>query len=350
MNKSSCRARDHVITAGRLYPQVWKQADSLHGGRGRDLPDWPVWCYLPIAATQAIVAEDACVDGAWLHLTHPERITDASRLAGLAAWRMTQGIYRFDSAVYDAVRDTPVVGDIPRDVLYRLPEWCVYIETPDMLLGDEPMSGAFVHIEHDINTGRPELRFLLDVDGESGPALVPAVLHLGPWTLAEALARSVGLSVSNGAVMGLHLPNNFGAVLRPVLEPLVSLLLYICSQASEIGNGQRRPTNPMPKNVKGGPRLFATDKPTTWDVGVRLGSALRRAYAAEENGQAADHATPRAHIRRAHWHGFRSGPMKRPDGSDIASTERHFDLRWLPPIPVNVGDVENLPAVVRIIK
>jgi hypothetical protein len=35
---------------------------------------------------------------------------------------MTQGIYRYDLAVYDALRDTPVSGDIPHEVLYRMPD------------------------------------------------------------------------------------------------------------------------------------------------------------------------------------------------------------------------------------
>lgn len=354
MNNSICRPRDHVVEAGRLYPQAWKQVEIMRSGRGQDLPDWPNWCFAPIAATLAIVAQDAHVDVARLHLSHPERITDGARLAGLAAWRMTQGIYRFDPAVYEAVRDTPVAGDIPCDVLYRLPEWCVYIETPDMFLNSQPMHGAFVHLEHDTNNGRAELRFLLDIDTERGMALVPGVLHLGNWTLTEALARSVGVSVSNAARVNKQLPDNFSetlsAALRPVLEPVVSLVLYLCSQASEIGSEGHRPANPLPKKIKGGQRVFAAEKPTTWDVGVRLGSALRRAYAAEQTGQGSDHVGPRPHIRRAHWHGFRSGPMKRNDGSDIAPAERRFDLRWLPPISVNVVDIDALPAVIRIVE
>ena len=77
---------------------------------------------------------------------------------------------------------------------------------------------------------------------------------------------------------------------------------------------------------------------TTWDVGVRLGAALRRAYQAAQTGGTDTHAGPRAHIRRAHWHGFWSGPRE---------GERRFDLRWLPPIPVNVEDVGELPFTVR---
>ena len=44
--------------------------------------------------------------------------------------------------VYDAVRDTPVEGDIPCEVLHRLPEWCVYVETPGMTAFQAPLHGV----------------------------------------------------------------------------------------------------------------------------------------------------------------------------------------------------------------
>ena len=47
---------------------------------------------------------------------------------------------------------------------------------------------------------------------------------------------------------------------------------------------------------------------------------------------------PRAHIRRAHWHRFWTGPR---DG------ERTPRVKWLPPIPVNVDDLDAMPAVVH---
>ena len=131
---------------------------------------------------------------------------------------------------------------------------------------------------------------------------MPAVLHLGRWTLADALTRSLNLAAGNAVSAGEQLPNDFAkgmsGVLRPVLEPLLSLLLYLCSQAAEVGDGQRRPANPEPKRVKGGLRLFVAERPTTWDVGVRLGAALRQAYAAEQTGQVAGHVGPRPPLRR----------------------------------------------------
>ena len=45
------RPREHLAAAGMMYPNAWSQADTFRAQRGRDgLPDWPDWCYLPLAA------------------------------------------------------------------------------------------------------------------------------------------------------------------------------------------------------------------------------------------------------------------------------------------------------------
>jgi hypothetical protein len=258
---------------------------------------------------------------------------DLYRLAALSAWRMTQGVYRFDPAVFDAVRDTPVSGDLPHEILFRLPEWAVYVETPGLLYGGEALHGFFAHLDFALDTGAAELRLLLDGEG----TLDPLGLPLGPWPLAESIIRTV---VATGTAAAQAAPAIAAAGIRGVAEPLVSLLLYLCSQAAEIGDGTRRPGNPQPKKTKRGPRLFQAEKPTAWDVGVRLGAALRRAYQAEQTRSPGDgtHPGPKPHIRRAHWHGFWSGPFE---------GQRRFGLRWLPPIAVNVESPEALPATVR---
>ena len=69
---------------------------------------------------------------------------------------------------------------------------------------------------------------------------------------------------------------------------------------------------------------------------MRLGAALRAAYHARETAPEGAGASVRPHVRRAHWHTYRIGEGR---------AERV--LRWLPPIPVNVTDVGELPAVIR---
>lgn len=270
---------------------------------------------------------------------------------------MTQGIYRFDPAIYDAVRDTPLDREIPHEILYRLPEWCVYVETPGLAIGEAngALAGVFAHLEHDVNSNQRELRLLLDVDQDGSMALLPLPLHLGAWSLAESIDRMLDqASAASLARGGPSVPRALVGVLRPALAPVVSLLLYLCSQAAEIGGANgRSPGNPQPKRTRrDGWRLFPAEAPRTWEVGVRLGAALRRAYQTEQTqaqGAGTERAGPRPHVRRAHWHTILSGPRLR-DGAPIPSAERRAELRWMPPIAVNLEDVADLPATVRTVR
>lgn len=321
----TCRPRDHLIAAGKLYPQAWAQSDQFRADRGHGLPDWPDWCYLPIAGWYAIVS------GGGDNRANIATIGDVGRLSALGAWRVTQGIYRFDPDLYAAIIDTPVDGDLPHDVLYRMPEWCVYIETSGMVWLDASLLGFFAHLEHDANNGRPELRLLLDTD----TALIPLPVHLGQWSLAESIRRMLDVASIQS---GMAIPTK-GAT-KPIaeaVEPLISLLLYLCSQNAEIGDGSRLPANPKPVKTKRGLRTFAPDKPVTWDVGVRLGAALRKARVESVAGDGT-HSGPLPHVRRAHWHGYWTGPR---------AGERKLILKWLPPIPVNVESPDDLPATIR---
>ncbi|MDN0082395.1 hypothetical protein QU487_06460 [Crenobacter sp. SG2305] len=263
----------------------------------------------------------------------------------LATWRMTQGIYRFDPALYRPLIETPLSGDLPADVLLRLPEWCVYIETPDLEVprrdgrGDSPLNGAWARISREPD-GTPTLTIGLDIPGDDGFTHQ----HL---PLRGTLDSSIQFVLDT---WGEHDPAA-SPIIRSYLEPIINLLLYLCSEAPDIA-GKGQPANPEPKRTRrDGWKLFPASGPKKWDVGVRVGAALRKAYHEAETGQGdGSHAGPRPHIRRAHWHGFRSGPKTRDDGSEIPTIDRKFDLRWLPPIPVKLTMTDDLPAVIRNVK
>ena len=87
-------------------------------------------------------------------------------VGALAAWRATQGIYRFDQTVFEAVWDTPLTGGLPTALLCRLPEWCCYVPVEpsrDLMPGLEALHGFWAHLEWDANTHHMELRFVLDL-------------------------------------------------------------------------------------------------------------------------------------------------------------------------------------------
>lgn len=341
----------HLREVAQQYPGLWPQLDRLRAQRGKGLPQWPDWCYLPLAGTVAALTQGA---------PQPDLrpLGMAIGIVGaLAAWRATQGIYRFDPTIFDAVWDTPLTGELPTALLYRLPEWCCYVPVdPARLLvpGLPQLQGFYVHLEWDANTHHTELRFVLDLADDT---LVPLPLHVQETGgIAGAFARTLDVSgeqlVRHGEVeYATQLWQQSAGTARdlaPYLVPLVSLTLYLCSQASDLQEAQgqaRRPTRPQPTKTKQGPRLFPPDKPTTWTVAYRLGAALRSAQQAAQDQRQEPEAhesprqPPRAHIRRAHWHTYWVG-----EGSRKEPSTAQVRVRWLPPIPVGLPE-ELIPTI-----
>jgi hypothetical protein len=321
------RPGNFLHSFSRLYPDAWKQVDEFRAKR-KELGDWAEWCFLPLAGTYAIISKGKTVQS-------PNLVQHVGILGALAAWRVTQGIYQFDPTTFDALWKTPVTGDIPTEVLFHLPEWCVYIPTPENTWKGATLNGFFAHLEYDMNDRRTELRLVLDVTGPAGDQLIVMPIHLGKGGVAEGVEAMLKESARHFPVTVYSAPGE-AERLSCDISPLVSLVLYLCSQAAEIreaGAGKRVPTRPKPQKTKKGMRLFATGHPSWWEVGYRLGAALRQALSEREPGEAiGTHASPRPHIRRAHWHSYWVGKRDQPDA-------RSAILRWLPPIPVNVTGV-----------
>lgn len=348
------RAREHLLALARQVPDLWSLVDQVRAIHAADVggPDWPRHTYLPLEQAGGIAAAITRQGG---EQPTPAGLAHlATDIATLAAWRMTQGIYRYDPALYAALVDTPIAGDLPVSVLQRLPEWCVYLETPGMTVsttaGETPLHGAYAWLDHAQGADHDILTLLLDAEGTRlTPTHVPLI-----GTLEQALDALLaewrdGYQRGNAA----RLPRlDWAEQAGRTLPPILSLLLYLCSEAPDLTRrGQvATPGNPQPvRTRRHGWRLFAADGPAEWDVGVRIGAALRCAYQREQIGQrgAQDGHRVRPHVRRAHWHTILSGPRLRPDGAAVDPAARRRDLRWMPPIPVNVADLDALPAVVR---
>lgn len=165
-------------------------------------------------------------------------VVDFSRLATLGTWRVTKGIYRFDPDLYDALIATPLTGDLPDDLLYRLPEWCVYLETPGLVFDERPLLGVYAHLNpgHD---GRPsELRLLLDSDSDI--KLLPVPIPFRTWLLAQRHERNDRLAreqnerdfpEKRGLLESIEDSNqNDARDLTPILS---LLLLYLCADEAD---------------------------------------------------------------------------------------------------------------------
>ena len=346
------RPLQHLRDLKAKCPDIWRQAADL-----RARPTWPSWCYLPIEETRSLD-----LDGGFAEAT------------ALLTWRATQGIYRVHPEMLHAIAQTESHGKIPAEIFFHLPEWCIYVETPGVGMSH----GFFVHLNH--NGHAAELCFVLDGSpplnadllhqsnvasavgiSESelvetlSKALWPVYFELSPdKTLEETIGGSVQLAMMSKhstpkarraqAQMQQMLDSGHMkfSTLAKMLRPYLALTLYLCSQSAEYRHAAgklEKPTLPRPVKTRHGMKLFPPDQPNVWEVSYRMGAALQAAQQrADAETSPEYHRGKRPHIRRAHWHLYWTGPRSGPQVPV---------LKWLPPIPVGVEDLEDLVPVVR---
>ena len=124
------RAVAHFNRLAKRFPALSRQVDTFLSGRGRDLPDWPAWCLLPMAAWMAIATGGREPSGGKFDpMRNGQIAADMQQLAAIGAWRYSQGIYRVDADLLASLQGSVVKGSLPSEVLFRLPEWSLYVET-----------------------------------------------------------------------------------------------------------------------------------------------------------------------------------------------------------------------------
>jgi hypothetical protein len=133
-------------------------------------------------------------------------------------------------------------------------------------------------------------------------------------------------------------------IAAPLLAKLGMLLLYLVSEKPDISSNVEHADlrAKVIANERRGIRNFQARQIRKWDVGHRIGANLR-AYEAKirESGDATGTGlSKRPHVRHAHWHHYWTGAHDRP-------LERKKLARWLPPIPVNVNDSDDLVPTKR---
>lgn len=340
------RPSNYLIEANKHYPQAWKMIDEYIQ---KYRANWPNWCFLPMNANVFGISKEDDED-------FPQTLSD---LHVLAAWRTTQGIYRIDPDVLEPLWDTSISGEIPTDVLYRLPEWCVYIETGkrdigsgrtlhgffaclDFSLGDPVELSDCVVIFLDIETGP-------NVENQLSPYIFP--LKIGPG-ISATIEEMIDIYMDDTGnkfyppdpeVFKNPLVKNIVQNdLKNLLPRIFSLLIHLCAENSEIRstNGKDNPAKIISlKNTKNGLRYFPPNQPTVWETAWRIGASIRsyreKTSTSHENELG---EKKRPHIRRAHWHSYWIGAL---------NGERSIRIKWLPPIPVNVDSSDDLIPVIR---
>lgn len=265
----------HLKKLTKSYPNMssWVGTCLKNKGKGEG-PDWPNWCFMPMAAWAALIQlKSRAYDPYTQQMIVAQEV---GVLSAIGTWRYSQGIYRFDEDLLAALADSDLSGNLPSNLFRRLPEWCVYIETPGLSWRGSELFGFWAHLEWDFNEHREELRLVLNTKG--GMDVQP--LHIGQWTIEVSLQKAFELTqinVERSPLAGLL------SLTRPLVKevrPLISILLYLCSDMPDfdpLRMPKPSPHRPALKKGKKGFYLYTPERSRVCSVGERVGSVLREA-------------------------------------------------------------------------
>jgi hypothetical protein len=326
-----------LLAAGR--PIVKIDLDRVPKVRANDLKSgaqWPPWCWYPSAFLAMSLTANP--DDAFLGALESGKLS-AYPLATVVAWQQGRIAARFDPDLLDAIVETPITGDLPGDILRRLPAWAFYIDCPHL----GPGTGVFVSLDAfpqrgpggfiaPVPTDQQIDELLITFVRPDSDVLVTANLALDQGNLAETLQASQPQPFWAQVADFLDRPAG------PALQSILAMLLYLASTDGDLANrnvpSERRP-GAQPGLGQGAPVDVMT-------AGYRVGAALRLAHSGERHDTAAAPTgrTTAPHLRRAHWHSYWVGPLDQPE-------VRHLELRWISPILVSAERDDTLVTVVR---
>ena len=328
----------------KQYPNLWTDLRKTnenpgltlkHGSMGLSLLEGvPGWCIMPTMLPFLVITSRY---GESWYLSHMDEMMT---IASTYLWRCSKGVYRFAPEIYSALTSQPLAGSIPTDCLYRLPEWAVYIETPGLTYERHPMHGFIAHLDYNLYSRGVDLQFAMFLEGREMPKMV--ALPMGEGSVADAMDR---VDKVDDMFMGHTEQTRYigtRSEYKRTFSAMLQLLLYLCSEEPdlpEIEHPSKRRT------LSGGVR--PPQEPRVWDVGVRI-SRLIRGYQGKQTDTSAgvqgrSHASPRPHIRSAHWQAYWTGPR------NASFPERKPVLRWIPPIPIGMDWKKELPTNIRLV-
>lgn len=345
----------HLRLLRKVFPEALHLVDQA-----RCHCDWPPWCFVPTYKLFDTIPFSKVRE-------IKERGFDINPgdVAAIGGWRSTQGIYLFDLETLESLWTTSIKGDIPAKLLQHLPEWCPYLAFPQpRIVSNKTAYGFFVYLDYayvgDDKRG-PALIIVIDCGITQSRLIFPLPL-IGSLEESMSILRRQDKEIEQETDIDFKLMYQRGNKKHDMellwsnpltLAPLVSLVLYLCSAEPDIhGNTNRTfqpPYRPHATRTRHGPKTFPPSAPMVWEVGYRIGTILRHTKEQKKPSGAPEgthsaapegtHASPRAHMRQAHWHIYWTGPKKAPQAPKA---------RWLHPILINGNDEDLIPTVHRV--
>lgn len=280
-----------VAELNRLLPELWQAVDEL---LELNTGKWPAAVLVPTPLCLNLLEQNG-----WLRAPAAadpdERWLAASRVAEMAAWRLSRCIFRVADEDVPILLRGSVDPDMPIDlqVFSLLPAYCTHVPVPKW--GESGSISASFDFIRDENqeTVKLALRLRLMFDG-----VQPAITIIDGTSLRETAEKYAP------PLTDLHRDRVAGAL---------CLLHWLCLLVEERGFPQQRVE---PKRTKRGLRWFPPDKVREWEVSWRRGAPLG---GSEDDGTSRDmsghlshgsRCAPRAHIVTAsirnQWYGPRT--------------------------------------------
>ena len=255
---------------------IIKETKLIVAERFRNLGVWTDYCLFPF--------------GFWLLAQKNPSIDADNTITSylLSQWNLSKNIYKFDKDFLDLLPKIPLDNHPAVSVLKSLPEWCIYVETPDWnLLGLTP-NGYFACLDWHPEDGIL-LRILLDITGYPWSCDI-AIDHKYSFKdiINEELTHKLqNLCESPNGCETLKI--NRRDLFVESIRTIIPQLYAICAKNADIVN-ITHPSQPLRRstfggNPKGGPKLLANKKPSLLIVGGSLVKKSKDAVRFEYSNQ-----------------------------------------------------------------
>lgn len=261
--RSDVKAIERLPKKVKQYQKIYdfdfiKNSYQILNIRDRDV--WSKDCLVPWGAFKEIVF-DQCQELKWD--SRCEVIQNFVCLYYSNLFSLSKGIYIFNPDLVKLLPEVDLESHIPGQALLNLPEWCIYLETPDLNIQNVRPYGIFVAVDYRYQEGF-FLKLGIDLEDEICDFDFPLNSDM---TYSMALCDEMSVRASkedlgyvrsrNEEYIDIDLEHFFADVIKYAIPRLQ----YICSQ-----NRNLRNTSYPKQAIRRASFLFSNKRPVVTQV------------------------------------------------------------------------------------
>lgn len=345
----AARAQSFLTAISKRHEGVWKQVDEIRQ-LTKEHVNWNRSCYLPNYLLRSGFEDPAQIRGKYNRdpaYEQRKRIKDSPIIAGLAAWRLTKGIFLLDEGSIADAKEHGLPVDAEKDVFLNLPHQCIYVPTPGFTWLGDLLHGFFAYTDAH-SDGELTLTLLMDRDDLATRSLTDVInvrlqyrIHAikQPLTSRDDIVRNWSKAATGFSkeMRNLFLTPAMLEYSRRVFEqqeraadidellkaldaqleydirPIAGVLYRICDVTSHIP-AEDRPRYPKPIKTSSGTHMQPAQEVGIWDVDPRVRTLRQRSVNAEvtvNNKGSLPGPRKRPHPRSAHDRRLPNGDVAR---------------------------------------